>query len=361
MNIIHKSVSSPLKEAGQFTRYMRTLTVGALVLGLSLLLSGNASAQSKELIDAAKKEGKVMVYGELITPTMRAIKKGFESKYPGITMEFIYLSGAPLMNRIVSEQDAGRHLADVIAIDTVRMPILKDKGYLTQYSSANKGIYPTEWHSVPADYWIRNHLYLGGVMYNDKSVSPKDAPKSYQDLLDPKWKGKIAMVSPVANDLIFAMFAGIVQDMGEKAAYEYFEKLAKQNPLVFGPGGIRVSQGVGTGEFPIGIGFIGHVFSVGTQPGYNMRLADVSPLYAVGGPGFAVAKNAPNPNAARLITDYMLSREAQEMIAGIGYRSNADGVTGIKELTEAKISVAPVLTGDAAVKLRAKLRQLFGG
>ena len=302
-----------------------------------------------------------MIYGEMITPTMRAVKEGFEAKYPGITMEFIYLSGAPLMNRIVSEQDAGRHLADVIAIDTVRMPTLLEKGYLAPYESVNQAHYDKQWWSSPPNFWVRNHLYLGGIMYNSKSVAAADVPKSYDDLLDPKWRGKIALVSPIANDLIFAMFAAFVRDMGETKAYQFFDRLAAQKPLVFGPGGIRVSQGVGTGEFPIGIGFVGHVYSVGREPGYNMAVAQTNPIYALGGPGFAVVKTAPHPNAARLAVDYMLSDPAQDKIATMGYRSNDPRVKGIPELTSAKVSVAPVLAGPAAEKLRNKLKELFGG
>lgn len=333
----------------------------AVVLALSAFAAAESRAQPADLIANATKEGKVMIYGEMITPTMRAIKEGFEAKYPGITMEFIYLSGAPLMNRIVSELDAGRNLADVIAIDTVRMPILRDKGYLTPYESVNQANYDKQWWSSPPNLWVRNHLYLGGIMYNSKSVAAADVPKTYEDLLDPKWRGKIALVSPVANDLLFAMFAAFVRDMGEPKAYQFFERLAAQKPLVFGPGGIRVSQGVGTGEFPIGIGFVGHVFSVGREPGYNMAVAQTSPLYALGGPGFAVVKTAPHPNAARLAVDYMLSNVAQDKIATMGYRSNDPKVKGIPDLTGAKVSVAPVLTGPDADKLRNKLKELFGG
>jgi len=342
---------------------LRSLAIAALSVALACAaaLPGTTRAQSADLIAKATKEGHVMIYGEMITPTMRAIKEGFEKKYPGIIMEFIYLSGAPLMNRFVSEQDAGRNLADVFVVDTVRMPGLLEKGYLSPYESVNQVNYDKQWWSTPANYWIRNHLYLGGIMYNSKAVTLAESPKTYEDLLNPKWKGKIALVSPVANELMFALFAAFVRDMGEQKAYQFFDKLADQKPLVFGPGGARVSQGVGTGEFPIGIGFVGHVYSVGREPGYNMAFAQTNPVYALGGPGFAVVKSAPHPNAARLAVDYMLSNPSQETIGQMGYRSNDPRVKGIKALSDAKVAVAPVLTGAAADKLMAKLKQLFGG
>ncbi len=334
----------------------------AAVISLFALAPTSASAQSDELLAAAKKEGKVMIYGEMITPTMRSIKEGFEAKYPGITMEFIYLSGAPLMNRIVSEQDAKRYLADVIAVDTIRMPVLSEKGYLAPYKSVNENNYDSKWHSNnPPHLWVRNHMYLGGIFYNSKIVAPADAPKTYEDLLNPKWKGKIALVSPVTNDLIFALYAGLVRDMGEEKAYKFFDALAAQKPLVFGPGGIRVSQGIGTGEFPVGIGFIGHTYSVGLETGYNMAIAKTDPLYAIGGPGFALVKTAPHPNAAKLAIDFMLSAPVQEKHAKMGYRSNNREAKGLPELDAANMSLAPVPTGAEADKLRKKLKDLFGG
>lgn len=334
----------------------------ATVISLCALTSTSALAQSDELLAAAKKEGKVMIYGEMITPTMRSIKEGFEAKYPGITMEFIYLSGAPLMNRIVSEQDAKRYLADVIVVDTVRMPVLTEKGYLAPYKSVHENDYDAKWHSnSPPHLWVRNHMYLGGIFYNSKVVATADVPKTFEDLLNPKWKGKIALVSPVTNDLIFTLYAGLVRDMGEEKAYKFFDALAAQKPLVFGPGGIRVSQGIGTGEFPVGIGFIGHTYSVGLENGYNMAIAKIDPLYAIGGPGFALVKTAPHPNAAKLAIDYMLSAPVQEKNAKMGYRSNNREAKGLPDLDSANMSLAPVPTGAEADKLRKKLKDLFGG
>lgn len=335
---------------------LRRLAAGAMML----LVPALAAAQPAD-VAAARKEGKVMMYGEIITPTSRAIKEGFEAKYPGITMEFIYQSGQPLMNRIVTEQDGGRYLADVFVIDTVRMPYLKEKGYLAPHESPEQKAYDKQWWSDPPNWWIRNHLYLGGIMYNTKLVAAADVPKTYEDLLDPKWKGKIALVSPITNDLMLALFAGWIRDMGEQKATAFFEKLAAQKPYVFGPGGIRVSQGVGTGEFPIGIGFIGHVYSVGKETGGNMAFAQTNPVYALGGPGFALAKRAPHPNAARLLVDYMLSAEVQNKIAVMGYRSTRPGVTASPELAAAKVSVPPVPAGADAEKLRTRLKQYFGG
>ncbi|HYG85423.1 MAG TPA: extracellular solute-binding protein [Azospirillum sp.] len=336
------------------------LLAAAVVLAGSV--AGTAAAQESDpaLVQAALKEGKVMAYGELITPTWRSIKEGFEKKYPGITMEFVYLSGAPMMNRIMSEQDAGRYVADILALDTLRLPALLEKGYLANYVSPQQQHYEKSWWSDPPGYWIQNHVYLAGIMYNKKIVPAAEAPKSFEDLLDPKWTGKIAMVSPVANDLMLYLFAGLIRDMGEERAFALFEKLAAQKPYIFGPGGIRVSQGVNTGEFPIGVGFIGHVYSVGSGESGNMGLVPTKPTYAVSGPGIAVMAHAPNPNAARLLVDYMHSKEVQEMIASLGYFSSYPNIKAQPSMEGLSVTVAPSPQGDAAATLRARIQKIFG-
>jgi iron(III) transport system substrate-binding protein len=319
-----------------------------------------AQADHEQLVAAAKKEGRVMAYGELITPTWRAFKAGFEKAYPGITMEFVYQSGQPMMTRILAEQDAGRHVADVLALDVLRLPILREKGYLAQYLSRESRNYDKQWQSDPPGYWTENHVYLGGIMYNKKLVPPDKAPKSFEDLLKPEWKGKIAMVSPVANDLIFYMFAGLVRDMGEERAFRFFRALKDQGALVFGPGGIRVSQGVNTGEFSIGVGFIGHVYSVGGGDSGNMAFVPTNPTYALSGPGVCVMKNAPHPNAARLLADYMNSREAQEIVVDLGYFSSFRGLQAKSALTKLNVSVAPTPQGEKKDRLQERIKDALG-
>ena len=351
--------------ADRLRKLARVTLAAALGAGLGLGLGAEraayAQANYEAMVAAAKREGKVLAYGEIITPTWRAVKEGFEKKYPGITMEFVYLSGQPMMTRVLTEQDAGRHLNDVLVLDTLRLPVLRDKGYLAKYDSIEAANYDKIWHSDPPGYWINNHVYLGGIMYNTALVPADQAPKSFDDLLKPQWKGKIALVSPVSNDLIFYMFAGFVRDWGEAKAFDFFAKLKAQEPLVFGPGGIRVSQGVSTGEFPIGIGFIGHVYSVGAGPNGKMALVPTKPTYALSGPGVAVMAKAPNPNAARLLADYMNSREVQEEhIVTLGYRTSFRGVKANPTISDLEVVVAPTPEGEAKDKLQNRIREALG-
>ena len=270
-------------------------------------------------------------------------------------------SGAPLMNRIMTEQSAGRSVADVLVLDALRLPALREKGYLARFVSSEAPHYGAKWQSDPEGYWIETHLYLVGVMYNKSAVPEADLPHSYDDLLKPEWAGgKIAMVTLVDNDLMFYFAAAMIRDRGETAAFEWFRALAAQKPLVFGPGGIRVSQGVNTGEFALGLGFVAHVFTVGGGLDGAMGIAPVYPVYVPTGPGTAVLANAPNPNAARLFANYVNSQEVQEMVSGYGYYSTYTGLRQAKPLLEMQLSDTPHPTDADAESLRTKLAQIFG-
>lgn len=335
------------------------------LLGASLLplVTPAAYAQPQEapLVEAARREGKVMLYGEIITPTQRAIKAGFQKRYPGITVDTLYLSGAPMMNRFISEQAAGRHLADVLVLDVLRMPALREKGYLAHVVSSEAAHYDAKWQSDPPGDWIETHLYLVGVMYNKTAVAAAALPHSYDDLLSPEWAGgKIAMVTLVDNDLMLYFAYGMIKDRGEAAAFDWFRALAAQRPLIFGPGGIRVSQGVNTGEFALGLGFVAHVFTVGGGADGNMAIAPVSPVYAPTGPGTAVVATAPHPNAARLFADYINSQDVQQMISGYGYYSTFRGLQQAKPLQGITLRESPQPEGNEADALRRKLAQVFG-
>ncbi len=336
------------------------LTIGATLFSLAIASGPLKAQEDPQLVAGAQKEGHVMLYGETITPTQRAIKDAFEKKYPGIAMEFIYLSGQPMMNRIMSEQDAGRYVADVLFLDAVRLPALREKGLLAQYVSTQQSHYEAKWLSDPPGYWIQNHFYPTGIMYNKQAVAAAGkVPQDWPDLLDPVWKGKIALVTPVANDLMLYTYAGLIRDLGEAKAFEFFRALAAQQPLIFGPGGIRVSQSVSTGEFAVGVGFIAHVYTVGGGENGSMAFASSKPVYLSSGPGLSVLTHAPHPNAARLLVDFINSREVQELLAGIGYYSTYTGVKQAPAMAAVTVSSPPRPVGDAADVLRKRLADIF--
>lgn len=342
---------------------IRSRTRRFAVLGIALCLAATvrpvlAQESSPALVEAARKEGKVMLYSGLITPTLRSIKAAFEKKYPGITLEVLSLSTAPMMNRITSETAAGRHLADVVAFDSKWYPQLLDKGLFARYDTPQAVNYDRSRYSQPPGYWIEAFPYAVGILYNRNQVPPERVPRSFEDLLKPEWKNKMAVVSPATNELILLFAGGFIRDRGEAKAFEYFRALAAQKVLTFGPSGIRVSQGVASGEFPVGIGFVSHVYSMDGNK--NLGFAAAAPVYEMKGPGAAVMAKAPQPNAARLLVDFFYSREAQELITRSGYRSYHKSVKPPQGMENTRFIEAAYPDQKESEALRKKLVEVFG-
>lgn len=158
------------------------------VIAAGLLLGGAAGAQepSPELVAAAKKKGKIVIYGSLIQPTQRAIKAGFEKKYPCIDVDLFYMSSGPLMNRFSTETLSSQNFADVIAFDANFYPEILKRGLFSKYESDHGPRYAKEWHSDPPGYWITTHTFGAGIIYNKKMVAADRVPASYKDLLKPE-------------------------------------------------------------------------------------------------------------------------------------------------------------------------------
>lgn len=328
-------------------------------------MTGQVFAQSRaQLVEAAMEEGKVVAYGETITPSWRKIQSGFEAKYPGITMEFIHLPTVQSLNRAMQEQDAGQYIVDVMNIDAPMYDPLINKGYIARYESPEDANYDDQWKSSPQGYWTRTYVSLVGVMYNTNLV-PEDArPTSLDDILDPRWKGRLAIVSPFLNSLTLSWYAALVDDWGREETYRFAKALAAQQPRMFN-GGLPVSQGVNTGEFPIALGFISHVWAVGGGPENSaMQLVPESTMYASGGAAVAVMENAPHPNAARLLADYMMSLDGAEINAELGYPPTYRGLNAIPEISAietVKLAPSPIERAEDFDVLKRDLRDIFGG
>jgi iron(III) transport system substrate-binding protein len=190
-------------------------------------------------------------------------------------------------------------------------------------------------------------------------VRADEAPKTLQDLLDPKWKGQIGIVSPVINDYALSYFLALDHQLGPDKSQKFFEALAAQKPLFFGPNGVPVAQGVKNGQFAIAIAFLSHVYSVGGGMSGPLAVAPV-PAYSTTGMGISVGviANAPHPNAARLFVDYLLSSEGPKLLRQFGYVPTFRGAEPPEAFKATTILPAPP-PADLD-QLRQRLRDIFG-
>ena len=187
-----------------------------------------ASAVTPQLIEAAKKEGKVVFYTSIDLPVAERIAKAFEAKYPGIAVRVERTGAERVFQRIGQEYASRIHAVDVVnSSDAAHFIVWKREGMLAPYVPEDVAKhYPAE-HKDPDGMFASFRVWVCVIGYNTNMVKAEDAPKSYADLLDPKWTGKIVKAHPSYSGTIMTATYQMSRDLG----WEYFEKLAKQKVM----------------------------------------------------------------------------------------------------------------------------------
>src|SRR5258708_6894362 len=182
----------------QVVRGLASISLGLPLLGRNAQAAAPvASKVTSELIAAAQKEGKVIWYTAVDLPVAERIAKAFEAKYPGIAMRVERSGGERIFQRIGQEYASNIHAVDVVnSSDAAHFIVWKRDGILAPYVPEDVALhYPAE-HKDPDGMFASWRIWLCVIGYNTKLVSAAEAPKSYADLLDPKWSGKIVKAHP---------------------------------------------------------------------------------------------------------------------------------------------------------------------
>ena len=201
-------------------------------------------AADERTIDAARREGKVVWY--TVAGESAELAKSFEAKYPFVKVDVLRSTVFPLLNRILNEaRGANNQNYDVVRQSSFAMQVLIQKGMLQPYESSERKSY-SEGAKDKLGYWTstdENYFVIG---YNTKMASSGEAPKDWEDLLEPKWRAKIAMDPD--NHLLYG---GVEQLWGKDKASEYFKRLSRQQ-IQFRRGNTLLAQLVVAGEYPLG-------------------------------------------------------------------------------------------------------------
>jgi iron(III) transport system substrate-binding protein len=300
----------------------------------------------------AKKEGEVLVYtaGTQTQPLMDA----FHNKYPYIKVSVFRGETAETSKRMLEEYKAGRNVADEPNLTSDGLHVLRDAGLLQSFYSPELAMI-RETAVESKHYWANDFESYAGLGYNTKEISEQDVPKNWDDLLNPKWKGKMAVGSATEK---LAEFVGVLEiDRGDA----FLTKLAAQNMHIYNMTGRAVANLVVSGEVALSpITSTSHVFE-SRQKGASIAWRSLGSVFAQVG-GVSLAAKAPHPNATMLFIDYFLSKDIQSMRQKLGYASprkdlqdsNADKPGNVIYLLE-----RPTYQEDYE-KWIAKARQLFG-
>jgi len=267
-----------------------------------------AEAITPQLIEAAKKEGTVVVYSAMDLPIGEKLGKAFEAQYPGIQVQVERAGSERLFQRIAQEFASGIRAADVVSSsDASHFIPWKQNGWLAPFVSEDIATYFLPEYRDPDGMFATTRLYLSSIAYNTNLVKPGDAPKSFADLLDPKWAGKMVKGHPAYSGTIMTATFQMVRELG----WEYFEKLSKQ----------RVMQVQSSTDPPKKLS-LGERAVMADGNEYGVVLLKeagqpVEPVYpAEGTPTISgptgIFATAPNPNAARLFQAWLHTRETQQ-------------------------------------------------
>ena len=188
------------------------------------ILSAPCEAASNDgLIDAAKREGEVVYYASMNLGEANAIISEFEKRYPFIKVRLNRTGSEKLLTRVLTEFRAKKTFADVIQTVEFSMHIFNRSGVLARYTPQSNSFYPTDYKED--SFWTTVYYNAYVTAFNTRLVPKSTVPKTYNDLLDPKWKGKLLMEGTKAD-----WFAGMLQILGQERGLRFMRDLAKQQP-----------------------------------------------------------------------------------------------------------------------------------
>jgi iron(III) transport system substrate-binding protein len=344
----------------------RDLLKGTSALALSLsatrVLSAAppAEAITPALIEAAKTEGKVVYYTSIDLPMAERIAKTFEARFPGVVVRVERTGAERVFQRIGQEYSTRIHAVDVVnSSDAAHFIVWKREDILAPYVPEDVAKhYPPE-HRDPDGLFASFRLGLSIIAYNTDLVTADEAPKSFADLLDPKWAGKIVKAHPGYSGTIMTATFQLARDLG----WDYLEKLARQ----------RIMQVQSASDPPKKLA-LGERAVQADGNEYNiLQLKEagrpVEPVYAAEGTPLIIGpngifKNAPNPNAARLFHNWCFTPECQQLIIDVGrlrsLHPQAKEKPGRKPFREIKtLKEDPAAVEKQSEEIKARYTKLF--
>ncbi len=301
--------------------FLRTLVSSAL-LGTAIL--GSAFAQSPfasmdeaaaytgadrvaRLIEGAKKEGSLSIYTSAQSDDIGAITAAFEKKY-GIKVAMWRASSEKVLQRAITEARSKRYTLDVAETNGPELETLHREKLLQKILSPVLAdlIAPA---LRPHGEWVGTRLNVFSHAYNTKAIKKEDLPKRWEDLLDPKWKGKLGIEAEDADWL-----AGVMSEMGEAHATKVFKEIVAKNGVSVRKGHTLLTQMVVSGEVPLALTVYNYKAEQMKAKGAPIEWFNIGPAIARPN-GIGIAKKAPHFHAAILFYDFELGEEGQQILA----------------------------------------------
>ena len=310
--------------------------VVALFLAMAMVLSLASLA-------SAEPSGKVMLYSSMQEAQLQAIEKAFEEKYPTVDMEYYYAGGGKLVTKMTTEaQDGGQIASDLVWLgDPSDYEVFKANGWLEPYISPETEHIAKEYMD-PEGYYTAGRLVTMGIAWFI-GVDEADAPKTWNDLLDPKWKGQIIMTDPAQASTTKYWMAAMMQS--EKYGPEYFQKL-RDNGVELESGTTATHNRVADASYQVGICLdyvSANLIAEGSPMMFHYTTEDVITMTSP----IAIIKGCANEDNAKLLMDFILSKEGQEVLV-------ANNLVSVRDDVEMKVDTSAI----AAINMQVDYTEL---
>jgi ABC-type Fe3+ transport system substrate-binding protein len=328
------------------------LALGVLALGLGVARAETVADvatltgpdREKTLIEGAKKEGKLVLYSAMIEDqALRPIAAAFRAKYPFIDMTFWRADTRDLINKTLAEARGRATVGDLVEGGGVSQALVR-AGVLQPFKTPATAIYDKDMVD-PKGYWAATRVSYFGLAYNPNLVPAAEVPKTYEDLLDPKWKGKMCWSSTVETGGALMQITFLRMIWGEQKAEDYLEKLSTQKIINHTTSPREVVNKVMQGECPIALTIFLHHPLISALRGATVAAQPIEPVIN-NASVITLVKGTKHPHAAMLFIDFILSKEAQEVLKKADY-------------LPAHPDVEPQKTLESIVPSRAGLKSRF--
>ena len=304
-------------------KLFQTLNLARVAIALLCAVLGSfastSSAADPKVIEAAKKEGELGWWSTIAQDQSQKIVEEFMKIYPFIKASYWRSGSVGIHNKVLIEARAGRPSWDVVSQTTPEfIHELKQKGVIAPYNSPERRHFSDDLKDKDG-FWTVTYALPTGVGFNTQQVKRDEAPRNYQDLLQPRWKGKKISV----DDESYEFLVGLMQTWGRGATLEYFKKLAAQEPMI-GRGNSQRTQLLAAGEFPLAIAYT-HTVEYAKAQGNSVDWVNLEPV-VIKFDGIMLGSKAAHPNAAKLFIDFILSKQGQSLLQSFSRVTLRDGV-----------------------------------
>jgi iron(III) transport system substrate-binding protein len=313
-----------------------------------------ASAQDRETMIAKAKEEKTLVYYS--TTDIRdgtAMVHAFQKKYPFIEPKLFRLGSTQVVVKVLQEHRGGAHLFDVISATSFQFYEIFKEDLFQKYDSSERRAFLDDFKDK-AGYWTSVYHNASIIAYNTNLLKPPDLPKSYDDLLDPKWKGKMLMDNRETE-----WYASMLQVLGREKGHQFMRGLAKQN-LSFRPGRTLITQVLASGEAPLAVNNYDHLVQSAKKRGAPVESIPANPVISRVTP-IALGRYAPHPNVGKLFIDFSLSEEGQKILRSFGRSSACKGIEPDDlQKKGVKLYVSDISLAKDYARYDKEFREIFG-